>query len=271
MQEKTKPTTGYSTNGLPYLRLGNSQRTVVFFEGLTFENKPPSGIQLRWVSGDYKRWAEDFTVYQIGRKPHLPEGYSTRDMAKDYAVMIRDEIGKPVDVIGLSTGGTMAQYFALDYPELVNHLVLASTGHRLSETGKRLQLLVGELTKQGKWKKAFTTMLDGLYPKGGLKKGVFKLMMWFMAKAPSEPSDVIVTIEAEDSHNFEEFLTQIKVPTLIIGGEEDFFYPISETGQKMPNAQAVIYKGFGHNVWLDNRQQVQHDILGFLDGKTNET
>jgi len=60
------------------------------------------------------------------------------------------------------------------------------------------------------------------------------------------------------------------VPTLIIGGEEDFFYPISETAQKMPNAQAVIYKGFGHNVWLDNRQQVQQDILEFLDRKTND-
>jgi pimeloyl-ACP methyl ester carboxylesterase len=259
-----KTETGYSKNGLPYFRLGVSPQVLVFFEGLNFENKPPSGLQLRMVAGDAKRFAEEFTVYSVGRKPNLPIGYSTRDMAKDYATMIREELGGPVDVIGLSTGGTIAQYFALDYPDLVRHLVLASTGYRLSENGKKLQLDVGEMARQGKWKKAFPAMLDGLYPHGGLKKRFFKLMMWFMAKAPSNPSDVLVTIEAEDKHNFKQLLPSINVPTLVIGGDEDFFYPIRETAEGIPNAELIFYKGFGHNAWLDNRQQFQKDIKEFL-------
>ncbi|MGD6933034.1 MAG: alpha/beta fold hydrolase [Candidatus Bathyarchaeia archaeon] len=265
MNEKAnKATTGYSTNGIPYFRLGNSSKTVVVFEGLNFDNNPPSGLILRLVAGDYKRLAEEFTVYSLGRKLHLPLGYSTRDMAKDYADMIKTEIGQPVDVIGLSTGGVIAQYFALDYPELTRHLVLASTGYRLSENGKKLQLLVGELARQKKYRKAFTAMLDGLYPEGGMKKQFFKLMMWFLAKAPSEPSDLLVTIEAEDRHNFEEFLSQIKVPTLVIGGETDFFYPIRKTAQEIPHAELILYRDFGHNAWLDNRRQFQQDILEFL-------
>ena len=199
------------------------------FEGLNFENKPPSGLQLRWVGGDFKEFAKAYRVYSVGRKPNLPQGYTTRDMANDYAEMIRNELDHPVDVLGLSTGGTIAQYFALDHPDLVRRLVLASTGYRLSETGKQLQLYVGEMARQRKWRKALPAMLEGLYPKGGgLKKRFFKFMMWIMATfaAPKDPSDAVVTIEAEDNHNFKDLLSQIKVPTLVIGGVDDYFYPI---------------------------------------------
>ena len=240
------------------------------FEGLNFENKPPSGLQLRFVAGDFKEFAKLYTVYSVGRKPNLPQGYSTRDMANDYAEMIRNELGHPVDVIGLSTGGTIAQYFALDHPDLVNRLVLASTGYQLRETGKQLQLYVGEMARQRKWRKALPAMLEGLYPQGGgLKKRFFKFMMWIMAtfSAPKDPSDVVITIDAEDQHNFKDLLSQIKVPTLVIGGVEDYFYPIKETADGIPNAELILYEKFGHNAWMDNRKTFHADVLKFLNGE----
>ncbi|MCW4015943.1 MAG: alpha/beta hydrolase [Candidatus Bathyarchaeota archaeon] len=265
--KKLKATTGYSENGLPYFRLGNKSRILVVFDGLNFENKPPSGLQLRWVAGDYKQIAKDYTVYSVGRKPDLPSGYSTRDMANDYADMVRNELKWPVDVLGLSTGGTIAQYFALDHPDLVRRLVLGSTGYALSENGKKLQLYVGDMAKQRKWRKAYTAMMDGVYPEGGLKRLFFKLVMSIMTafSKPSDPSDVIVTIEAEDQHNFKDLLGEIKVPTLVIGGEDDFFYPIRETAEGILAAKVILYEGFGHNAWLDNRRQFQEDVLAFLN------
>jgi pimeloyl-ACP methyl ester carboxylesterase len=41
------------------------------------------------------------------------------------------------------------------------------------------------------------------------------------------------------------------------------FYPISKRGG-YPNAKVVLYEKFGHNAWLDNREQYQNDILNFL-------
>jgi pimeloyl-ACP methyl ester carboxylesterase len=240
------------------------------FEGLNFENKPPSGLQLRWVAGDFKEFAKAYRVYSVGRKPNLPQGYTTRDMANDYAEMIRHELDHPVDVLGLSTGGTIAQYFALDHPDLVRRLVLASTGYRLSETGKQLQLYVGDMARQRKWRKALPAMLEGLYPQGGgLKKRFFKFMMWIMATfaAPKDPSDVVVTIEAEDNHNFLDLLSQIKVPTLVIGGVDDYFYPIKETADGIPNAKLILYENYGHNAWMDNRKTFHKDVMDFLNAE----
>ncbi len=50
-EAKLKATTGYFESGLPYLRIGSDPRILVVFEGLGFENKPPSGLMLRMYVG----------------------------------------------------------------------------------------------------------------------------------------------------------------------------------------------------------------------------
>ena len=94
---KLEVTAGYSRNGLPYVRVGSNPRKLVIFEGLNANHKPPSGLALKMTIGTVIRFANDFTVYYIGRKPGLPIGYSMRDMCEDYATMITNELGTPVN------------------------------------------------------------------------------------------------------------------------------------------------------------------------------
>jgi len=63
-------------------------------------------------------------------------------MSDDYAVMIKNELGGVADIIGVSTGGAIAQHFAIDHPDLVGRLVLVMTGFRLTEEAKELQMKV---------------------------------------------------------------------------------------------------------------------------------
>jgi pimeloyl-ACP methyl ester carboxylesterase len=262
---KLKVTTGYSKNNLPYIRIGDSPRNLVIFSGLDFDHKPPSGLMLRMTANYFKRLAQGFTVYYVSRKPGLPAGYSMQDMSNDYAAMIKDELGGPVDVMGISTGGPMAQYFAVDHPGLVRRLVLTMTGYRLTKQGAKLQRRMGDLALRRKWRAAYSTMMTGMYPRG-IKKYLFKVLMWLFGAmgAPADPSDGLVEIEAEDKHDFKERLAKIKVPTLVIGGEEDFFYPIRETAMGIPNAKLVLYEGFGHSVIFERNRQFSEDILAFL-------
>ena len=262
---KVEVTTGYFKNGLPYTRIGSGPRDLVIFDGLDFRHRPPSGLMLRIISSSLKRLAKDFTVYYVSRKPDLPKGYSMRDMSEDYATMIRDELAGPVDIMGISTGGPIAQHFAVDHPDLVHRLVLAMTGYRLSEGGKQLQRLLGELVRKGNWRAAAATMASGMMP-GGVKRLLFKSLFWLFGKrvfgAPSNPSDGLVELEAEDKHNFKERLAEIKMPTLVIGGEEDFFYPIRETAAGIPSAKLILYEGVGHGAMM--KRQFSEDVTAFL-------
>ena len=52
----------------------------------------------RFFLGTYKLLQNDYTAYIVTRKPGLPDGYSMQNMSDDYATMIREEFGHPVDV-----------------------------------------------------------------------------------------------------------------------------------------------------------------------------
>jgi pimeloyl-ACP methyl ester carboxylesterase len=216
---------------------------------------------IKQVLGFLKKLVHDFTVYYIRRRPGLPEGYSLKDMSDDYAVMVEDEIGGPVDIMGISTGGTIAQHFAADHPGLVNRLVLAMAGYRMTEKGKKLLWEIAELGQQGKWRTAAALMSTSM-SSGCL----IKLLFWLMGKSsfgsPDSPSDGIIEIKAEVSYNFKKRLAEIKSPTLVIGGDKDFFYPIRETAEGIHGAKLILYEGAGHSAMMKRR--FGEDILGFL-------
>jgi pimeloyl-ACP methyl ester carboxylesterase len=262
---KRRMITGYSHNGLPYACIGDGERNLVVFGGLDFRHKPPSGIMLRMSTGYLRGLEDSYKIYIVNRKPGLPPGYSMSDMANDYAVMIKNELGGVTDIIGVSTGGAIAQHFAIDHPDLVRRLVLAMTGFRLTEEGKELQIKVAELARKGKRRSA-SALLGTAIIRKGIAKHVFKWFLWLLGPLmiPVDPSDGIVEIEAEDRHDLSNRLNSIKADTLVIGGEEDFFYPVRETARKIPNARLVLYPNLGHNAMFARSRQFGEEIRTFL-------
>jgi pimeloyl-ACP methyl ester carboxylesterase len=257
-------TTGYTKNNLPYVRIDGGPRNLVIFEGLNFNHKPPTGIQLRMIISSYRVFSSHFTIYYVGRKPGLPAGYTIKDMADDYAVMIKNEMNVPVDTMGLSTGGPIAQQLTVDHPEIVRHLVLASTGYALSVSGATAQRKVSEFVRQGKYRSAAVTMAALM--SSGMKRPIMKAIFWmmgaYMFRSYYGLSDGLIELEAEDKFNFKERLPEIKIPTLVIGGENDRFYPIAETGAKILSARVIIYPNAGHMISMNHR--FNQDILAYL-------
>ena len=261
-----EPSTGYFRSGLPYSRSGSGPRPLVIFEGLGFENKPMPRTMAAGMCGFLE---QDYTIYRVSRKPGLPSGYSLQNMADDYAAMIKEEFGGQVDVIGASTGGSIAQHFAADHPDLVRRLVLHSTAHTLGQAGKAVQWRIGELTRQGHRRKACTTMLGLVLPPAGIKRYVGRLGVWiagFMLPLilPKDLSDLVITIEAEDKHHFKDRLSEITAPTLVVAGAKDPFYSESlfrETAEGIPHARLILYPGMGHSA---SGKHFQQDVLAFL-------
>ncbi len=75
----------------------------------------------------YRLIAQHFKVYLFSRRNTLPPIYSTRQMAADQALAMKTLGIKAASVLGVSQGGMIAQYLAIDYPEQVSRLVLALT------------------------------------------------------------------------------------------------------------------------------------------------
>ena len=193
-----------------------------------------------------------------------------KNMSDDYAVMIREEFGGAIDLLGVSTGGSVAQHFAADHPELVGKLVIHSSAYALSDNAREFQWRIGRLAEQRQWRKAYAAMLDFMLPRSGLMKYIAKPVVWlgsFVAGwlfAPTDGSDMVVTVEAEDKHNFKDRLGEIKVPTLVVCGDQDPFYTealFRETAAGISNARLVLYRGVGHPA---SGKKFGRDVLAFL-------
>jgi pimeloyl-ACP methyl ester carboxylesterase len=264
-------TAGYFRSGLPYNRIGHGPRNLVVLQGLVFENKPLAGLMLPVFSGMYRFLGEDYTIYIVARKPGLPNGYTLQNMSDDYAAMIRQEFGGPVDVIGVSTGGSIAQHFAADHPDLVRRLIIHSSAHTLSDAAKDVQMRVGHLARHRQWRAAHRALLSFMAPRSGVMKYVARQVVWLgslmggmILGAPEDPSDLVVTIEAEDQHSFKDRLGQISTSTLVVAGDTDPFYSeqlFRETAEGIPNAKLILYEGMGHPA---SGKQFRQDVLAFL-------
>lgn len=263
--KESYPDAGYLRCGMPYNRLGRGPRPLVVFQGLLFENKP----QFAGMHFMYNPLAKDYTVYIVLRKPGMPAGYTLKDMADDYAKMMKEEFGRPLDVIGISTGGSIVQHFAADHPELVRRLVIHSSAYTLNDAAKRVQLQVAHLAQQGQWTKAYETYIRPGLPGADMQKYLSDVIIFLASRLmsinpPKDANDLAVTVAAEDKFDFKARLAQISAPTLVIAGTKDPFYTpelFRETAAGIPNARLILYEGMGHPA---SGKQFGRDLLAFL-------
>jgi hypothetical protein len=59
---------------LPHARLSGGPKALLVLEGLTLENKAPTGRALWLLRWAYKRYTRDYTVYQVARATGLARG-----------------------------------------------------------------------------------------------------------------------------------------------------------------------------------------------------
>jgi pimeloyl-ACP methyl ester carboxylesterase len=261
----TTSSAGYFPNGMPYNRLGHGPKPLVVFQGLMFENKPQAGMSISM----YNFLKDDYTVYVVLRKPGMPQGYSIQDMANDYAELIREEFGGPLDLVGVSTGGSIVLQFSADHPELVRKLVVHSSAYTLSDSARLLQLDIARLASEGKPNEAAALMVESVMPQDGLLKMLSIPIVWLASRMmsprpPGNISDLVVTVEAEDKFDLKERLREITAPTLVIAGTKDPFYTpelFRQTAEGIPNARLVLYEGMGHPA---SGKEFKQEVLAFL-------
>lgn len=261
-------TEGRFSSGLPYLRLGEGPPLLVS-PGLSSQHANPTGLSRRMAVSWAGPFADHFTVYLTQRRPGLASGATMTDIAADYAAAIENDIAEPVLLHGTSTGGSVALQLAVDRPELVRRLVLAAAACRLGSVGRDLQSRVASFVSAGNERAAWATLLEALAPRplrypargvGWVAGGAF---------AVDDPSDMLVTIAAEDSFDAEPALGRVQAPTLVLGGSADRFYSTDlfwRTADGIPSGRAIILAGKSH-LYLAGSKAAAGMALGFLLGE----
>jgi len=209
-------------------------------------------------------------VHYLNRRPDLPPGISFAELAAEHAEAIRRSFDGPVDLLGLSTGGSIAQQIAADHPEVVRRLALLSTGYRFSDQTRAQMRRIAARIRAGAPRRAMALAAAELVP-----DGPWQLPAALTAAAISRPAlsvhdlaDLATTIEAEDNFDLRACAAPIQAATLVISGGRDRFYPmtlIEQTTALIPSSRMVLEPEHGH-MTVTGVPAVHEAILDHLDG-----
>jgi len=156
------------------------------------------------------------------------------------------------DIVGVSQGGMIAQYIAIDYPEVVNKLVLAVT---VPKTNAIIESVVGtwmEWAKQGRYKDIQIDTAEKMYSEAYLRKNRWMYPILGSVGKPKDFSRFLIMANACLTHDAFGELDKIQMPCLIIGAEQDKVVggeASKQIASKISGSQLYMYPEYGHGVF----------------------
>jgi pimeloyl-ACP methyl ester carboxylesterase len=202
----------------------------------------------------------------VNRKRGLRPGSKMSDIAGHLADAIEHDVGEPVFLQGSSTGGSVALQLAVDRPDLVRRLVLVSAAYRLGSDGRERQAEVARLIRAGEPRDAWASLATATLPRP-LRRPARPLSR--LAVGPmltDDPSDLLVTLDAEDAFDVGADLPRVTAPTLVIGGSNDGFYSpelFGDTAAGVQDGRVYLFPGWGH-ARASSATATTHLTLGFM-------
>ncbi len=250
---------------MDYIRFGTGERILVMLPGLGDGLRSMKGTALP-MAFMYREFARNFTVYAFSRKNALPESYTTRDMARDQAEAMEQLGIQKADIFGVSMGGMIAQYLAIDFPEKVGKLILTVTSAR---TNPILEKSIEEwvsCAKRGDHTALMDSNLLRIYSEGYYRKNKWMVPIMGKLTKPKSYDRFYVQADACLTHDSYESLHQIQALTLVIGGEKDISLggdASREIAAKIPSAQLRMYAQWGHGLY-EEAKDFNRVVLNFL-------
>ena len=234
-------------NGLEtdYISFGKGQRPLIMIQGLNTNGIKGAGLGLALA---YSIFAKDFKVYLFDRRPVLHKGITVKEMADDIASAM-DSLGlKNACILGVSQGGMIAQYLAVERPDLVYRLVLAVTIARTNEIVAECINGWVEMTEKDDYKALVRDMAEKMYSDKYLKQYKPMLPLLTLMQKPKDKERFITLARSCLSCDIYNQLDKIHCPTLVIGGGQDKIVGREaslEIAEKL-KCECYIYEELGH-------------------------
>lgn len=197
-----------------------------------------------------------------------PGGSTTiAEMSADFAALLDRLQTGPVDVVGISMGGTHALEMAIARPDLVGKLVLVNTFSRLRPSHPNEWIyfalrfiLVHTLGLDVQAR----TVAQRIFPKpeqDDFRKAYLEQIL------QADPAGYRAAMRALAGFNADPYLADIRCPTLVITSSDDTTVNPDiqkKLAREIPNARQVFIDNAGHAVIATQAEKFNEILLAFL-------
>ena len=249
---------------------------VTFSHGWPLNSDAWDGQMLFLAQHGFRAVAHDRRGH--GRSSQAWSGNDMNGYADDLAAVIEALDLHDVTVVGHSTGGgEVARYIGRHGTTRVAKAVLiAAVPPIMLQTpanpeGLPMEVFDGLRTALIKDRSQFYKDLAVQFyganrPGAEVSQGVLdQFWLWSMQSGLKNAFD---SIKAFSETDFTEDLEQFDVPTLVLHGEDDQIVPVKDSAVKsarlIKNAKDIYYPGAPHGITATHQDQVNADLLAFL-------
>jgi pimeloyl-ACP methyl ester carboxylesterase len=172
---------------------------------------------------------------------------------------------------GLSMGGYVALAYAKKYPGDLRGLILVDTKAEADTAeGKQARDKMIDLARKEGSKAVADQMMPKMLAKDAAEQrpqAASALRRIMESCPPATIANALAAMRDRPDRSGE--LSSINVPTLVLVGDGDAITPpdVAESmAQKIPGARLVVIRGAGHMSPMEQPEQVNRAMRGFLDG-----
>ena len=242
---------GLSAGEMDYIRFGSGKRVLLMLPGVGDGLTTVKGLAVPFALL-YRALAKDFTVYVFSRRVHLPRHMTTRDMAEDVNEAMEKLGLAGAAVVGVSQGGMIAQWLALDHPDKVAKLVLTVTLSRSNDTVREAVALWSDMARRGDYKGIMLDTAERSYTPRRVRRARLTYALMGNLGKPKSFERFLIQAESCLTHDAYDELGRIACPTLVIGGTEDKIVTgaaSEEIAAQIPGSELYMYDGLSHGLY----------------------
>ena len=256
----------FNDKSMDYVTFGKGKQSLVIIPGLGDGLQTVKG-KAQLFSFSYRLLAKHYKIYVFSRINELRQCYTTRDMAADVAGAMEVLNLTSAYVMGISQGGMIAQWLAVDFPERVQRLILAVTTAKPSQLARERIEHWQKLSQSGNFKHLMLDIAQHSYTQKSYQK--WRLLYNIMGRMGRMKDEKRIVIQSQSclEHNSLEVLKYIHCPTLILGALEDDVIGVKgskELAKAISGCQLLILKHSGHALYEENKA-FQEAVCGFLN------
>jgi 3-oxoadipate enol-lactonase len=244
-----------------------SEKKLLFLNGLT-QSTIAWEFTLQPLLNDYHIILMDL-VFQ-GKSSVADKHRNFDQHAQDVFGLINTVIRKPVSIVGISYGSIVAQHLAVNYPAIINKLILVSTFAHKTPMYKSIELSWKNALNIGGYDLLLDVMLPYVLGQSYFDNPFIPIdVLKNMRKdLQPEPTSILKLMQAtEERADYLKELEKVIAPTLILQGRHDLLFPLfyaEAVNKAIPNSKLEVIEQCGHTINLEAPQKLATLIKNFV-------
>jgi pimeloyl-ACP methyl ester carboxylesterase len=249
----------------------------------------PDVVFIHGLGGNWQNWLENIPRLAQDRRvvaldlPGFGESSAPRDKISisDYGETVVEfaravGIEEPADVIGNSMGGFITAEIGISHPDFARRIVLCSAAGISITNLKRQPVLTSARIVA-----AITNLTLARVEEMAKRPGLRHIAMAYVFRHPSRIAPdlayqvlmgagkpaFIDALDALTDYDFRDRLDDVKVPVLLVWGEDDNLVPVKDADEferLIPNARKVVLDDTGHVPMLERPSAFNDLVVEFL-------